>query len=117
MRKLGHPLPGAYDIVKIAAAVTVACALPYTTAVKRHVAVEFFYHRLGRRGRTVADTLIRLVVTAMFSLFTWQFIAYGARLRSSGEISELMQKRQHRNHRDLRTHSKIAKPMTSKPLN
>ena len=32
---------GAYDIVKMIAAVTISCALPYTTAIKGHVAVEF----------------------------------------------------------------------------
>jgi TRAP-type C4-dicarboxylate transport system permease small subunit len=63
----------------------------YTTAVKGHVAVEYFHHKLGRRGRVVADTLIRLPIMALFSLFTWQFIAYGAKLRSSGEVSMTLQ--------------------------
>ena len=30
---------GAYDIVMIAGAITITCALPYTTAVKGHVAI------------------------------------------------------------------------------
>ena len=90
MRKLGHPLPGAYDMVKIAAGLTIACALPYTTAIKGHVAVEYFHHRLGRRGRVVVDTLIRLPIMALFTLFTWELIAYGTRLRSSGEVSMTM---------------------------
>jgi TRAP-type C4-dicarboxylate transport system permease small subunit len=87
LRKLGRPLPGAYDIVKMAAAVTIACALPYTTAVKGHVAVEFFYHRLERRGRVVADTLIRLIIIGLFSLFTWQLVLYGASIQKGGEVS------------------------------
>jgi TRAP-type C4-dicarboxylate transport system permease small subunit len=82
---------GAYDIVKIAAVMTIACGLPYTTAVKGHVAVEFFFHRLGRRGRVVADTLIRLVTMVLFSLFTWQFVHYGIGLRKSGEVSTTLQ--------------------------
>ncbi|HOC56356.1 MAG TPA: TRAP transporter small permease [Verrucomicrobiota bacterium] len=91
LRKLGHPLPGAYDLVRVAAGLTIACALPYTTAIKGHVAVEYFHHRLGRRGRKVVDTLIRLPIIAMFSLFTWQFIAYGIQLRASGEVSMTLQ--------------------------
>jgi TRAP-type C4-dicarboxylate transport system permease small subunit len=87
LRKLGRPLPGAYDIVKMAAAVTIACALPYTTAVKGHVAVEFFYHRLERRGRVVVDTLIRLIIMGLFSLFTWQLLRYGVSIQKSGEVS------------------------------
>ena len=82
---------GAYDIVKMAAAVTIACALPYTTAVKGHVAVEFFFHRLGSRGRIVADTLIRLLTMILFSLLTWQFVHYGIGLRKSGEVSMTLQ--------------------------
>ena len=38
-----------------------------------------------------ADTLIRLPIIAMFSLFTWQFIAYGIQLRASGEVSMTLQ--------------------------
>ncbi len=91
LRKFGHPLPGSYDIVKMAAGVTIACALPYTTAIKGHVAVEFFYHRLGRCSRVVADTFIRLPIMALFSLFTWELVMYGAKLKSSGEVSMTLQ--------------------------
>ena len=91
LRKCGHPLAGAYEIVKMAAAVTLACALSYTTAIKGHVAVENFYHRLGWRGRVVADTLIRLIIMVLFSLFTWQLVHYGAGLRKSGEVSMTLQ--------------------------
>jgi TRAP-type C4-dicarboxylate transport system permease small subunit len=91
LRKLGHPLPGAYDTVKMAAGVTIGCALPYTTAVKGHVAVEFFFHRMGRRGKVVVDTVIRLILMALFGLLTWQLMVYGARLRSSGEVSMTLQ--------------------------
>ena len=59
LRVFNAPLTGAYDIVKIAAAITVAAALPYTTAIKGHVAIEFFFHKLGRRGRIVVDALMR----------------------------------------------------------
>ncbi|HEY5909868.1 MAG TPA: TRAP transporter small permease subunit [Verrucomicrobiae bacterium] len=44
MRKLGHPLPGAYDLVRMAAGVTIACALPYTTAIKGHVTLWHLLH-------------------------------------------------------------------------
>ena len=91
LRRLGHPVPGSYDMVKMAAGVTIACALPYTTAIKGHVAVEYFHHRLSRRGRIVADTLIRLPIMALFSLFTWELILYGAKLKSSGEVSMTLQ--------------------------
>lgn len=91
LRKLGHPLPGAYDMVKMAAAVAIACALPYTTAVKGHVGIELFFHRLGPRGRIVTDTIIRLLILVLFGLLTWQLAQYGAGLMKSGEVSQTLQ--------------------------
>jgi TRAP-type C4-dicarboxylate transport system permease small subunit len=82
---------GAYDLVKLAAAVTMAAALPYTTAVKGHVAIEYFFHKLGRRGRTAVDVLMRILGMALFSLLAWGCIGYGNSLRVRGEVSMTLQ--------------------------
>ena len=50
-------ITGALDLGKGCGALVIAGALPYTTAVKGHVAIEYFFHKLGRRGRIVVDTL------------------------------------------------------------
>ncbi len=84
-------LTGAYDIVKIAAAITIAAALPYTTAIKGHVAIEYFFHKLGRRGRIVVDALMRLGGMALFSLLAWGCVDYGNSLRAKGEVSMTLQ--------------------------
>lgn len=86
LRRLGRPLTGAYDVVCLASAVTIACALPYTTAVKGHVAIEYFFHKLRRSGRIVVDTLARLAGIALFAVLARQSVAYGQRLRQSGEM-------------------------------
>ena len=84
-------LTGAYDIVKIAAAITMAAALPYTTAIKGHVAIEYFFHKLGRRGRIVVDALMRLGGMALFGLLAWGCVDYGNSLRAKGEVSMTLQ--------------------------
>lgn len=91
MRMLGRSLAGAYDIVKIAGAIAIACALPYTTAVKGHVAIEFFFHKLRRRGRIVVDTLSRLLVIAFFLVISRQTFIYGNTLKRTGEVSLTLQ--------------------------
>jgi TRAP-type C4-dicarboxylate transport system permease small subunit len=91
LRKLGCAITGAYDIVKIAATITVAAALPYTTAIKGHVAIEFFFHKLGRRGRMVVDALMRFGGMALFSLLAWGCVDYGNSLRQRGEVSMTLQ--------------------------
>lgn len=82
---------GAYDLVKIAAVLTLASALPYTTAIKGHVAIEYFFHQLGRRGRVAVDALMRLLGMALFGLLAWGCLAYGNSLRAAGEVSMTLQ--------------------------
>jgi TRAP-type C4-dicarboxylate transport system permease small subunit len=91
MRLFGHPLKGSYDLVQIAGALCIACALPYTTAVKGHVAVEFLYLKLGRRSRLVVDVVVRTILIALFAILTVQSIKYGASLHRSGEVTPTLE--------------------------
>ena len=84
-------LKGAYDLVCIAGVVTVAAALPHTTASKGHVAIEYFFHKLGRRGRLAVDSLMRLIQMALFALLAWQSVQYGNSLKQSGTVSMTLQ--------------------------
>ncbi len=87
LRAAGRPFTGAYDLVQIAGAIAIAGALPYTTAVKGHVAVEFFFQKLNRAGRILLDTVCRLAVMALFSVFSWQCVLHGNTLKRTGQIS------------------------------
>ena len=87
LRAFGRPLTGALDIVTVLGGVAMACALPYTTAVKGHVAVEYFFHMLSRRGRVVVDTLIRVFGIGLFTLLAWQSVRYGNHLHTTGEVT------------------------------
>ncbi|MEN6308266.1 MAG: TRAP transporter small permease [Anaerohalosphaeraceae bacterium] len=87
LRKTPFPLRGAYDIVQIATAVAIAGALPYTTAVKGHVAIEFLYHKLSRTGRAVLSTFVRLVGIILFGFAAYQFIFYGIDLLKVGQVT------------------------------
>lgn len=87
----GRSFVGAYDIIGILAAVTIGCALPYTTAVKGHVAIEYFFLKLPRGGRIVVDSLARLLSIALFGFLAWELAFYGLSLRSNGVVSMTMQ--------------------------
>ena len=91
LRALGHSVTGAYDVVRIAGAMAIACSLPYTTAVKGHVAIEYFFQKLNRPGRIAVDTVCRLMVMGLFSVFAWQCVMYGNSLRRTGEVSLTLQ--------------------------
>ena len=91
LRRFSHPIKGAYDIVKIAGAVTLASALPYTTAVKGHVAIEYFFHKLNRTGRVVVDSVVRLLGIGLFAFLSWRSFIYGLELRRSGQVAQTLE--------------------------
>jgi len=91
LRLINRSFIGAYDLVKIAGALSLAAALPYTTAVKGHVAIEYFFHKFNRRGRIVIDTVLRLLGMALFVFFAWRSVAYGFDLHRNGQVSQTLQ--------------------------
>ncbi len=85
------PIKGTVDMIGLLCALAMICALPYTTAIKGHVAVEYFFLKLGRRGRIAADTLLRLILAAFFILLGWYLARYGYTLYTTGQVSLTVQ--------------------------
>ena len=82
---------GAYDVVRVAGVVAISCGLPYVTAVKGHIAIEFFYQNLNRTGRILVDTLFRLAALALFGMLVHRNIRHGLSLLASGEVTPTLQ--------------------------
>jgi TRAP-type C4-dicarboxylate transport system permease small subunit len=91
MRIANHPLTGAFDIVKICGAITIATSLPYTTALKGHVAIEYFFHKLSKGARIIVDSIVRLLTTTLFCFLTWQCIKYGQSIKAVGQTSNTLE--------------------------
>ncbi|MCU0918368.1 MAG: TRAP transporter small permease [Planctomycetes bacterium] len=86
-RRVGYPLPGTYDLIELLGAIVIAGALPYTTACRGHVAIEFLPRQLPPRGRIVLSTVVGLVFIALFAFLTWRFVQYGVDLAASGQVT------------------------------
>ena len=91
LRIFRSPLIGAYDIVKIAGTITMAAAMPYTTAVNGHVSIEYFSLKLPPKSRVVVNSLVRVLGIALFTFLAWQSINYGASLEKSGQVTSTLQ--------------------------
>ena len=91
LRRFNCPFTGAYDIVKVLGAMTLAFALPYTTAVKGHVAIEYFFHKLNRTGRTIVDTLMRVLAMTLFSFLAYRSILYGNDMLRNGQVTQTLE--------------------------
>lgn len=79
-------IKGAYDIVRIAGVISISCSLPYLTAVKGHIAIEFLYQHFSRIGRVVLDTLFRVVTIALFGFLAYYSVIYGLNFLESGQM-------------------------------
>jgi len=78
-------ITGAYDIVRICGLLAISCGLPYLTAVKGHIAIEFFYQRFSRLGRVVLDSFFRAIVLFLFGFLVYRSVLYGLELKKSGQ--------------------------------
>ncbi|MDA3955275.1 TRAP transporter small permease [Oceanispirochaeta sp.] len=79
-------ITGAYDLVRAFGVISVACALPYVTAAKGHIAIEFFYHKCGKIGRLFLDLVFRLSALVIFGGLTFYTFRHGMSLYQSGEV-------------------------------
>ncbi len=91
LRVSGHPVKGAYDIVRVAGALTIACSLPLTTAMKGHVAIEYFFQKLNRRWRVVVDSVMRVMMIGAFLVAAYECVGYGTRFLKNGQVTDTIE--------------------------
>lgn len=90
-RYLGSGIKGSVDYIRLTSAVAMGGAIPYTTAVKGHIAVEFLYRRLGKNLKIIFDTIIRVLMFVLFLFIVYFMIIYGLKLYNSGEVTPTAQ--------------------------
>ncbi|MFP4379650.1 MAG: TRAP transporter small permease [Candidatus Sumerlaeia bacterium] len=91
LRYFWKGIPGTLDMVQILGAIALAGALPYTTAVKGHVAIEYFFHKLPGIGRIAVDTIVRSLGILLFLLLAWRNAIYGLDLLDSNRVTSTIQ--------------------------
>lgn len=87
LRAAGRPLTGSLDLIGMASVLVLAGALPHTTALKGHIAVDYFIDKLHGPWRIGVASIFHLLGMALFALLAWQFVFYGLALRRSGELT------------------------------
>lgn len=91
LRILGHPVKGAYDLVRVAGAISIACSLPITTAMKGHVAIEYFFQKLSRPWRIAVDSVMRLLMIGAFLLAAYECVGYGVRFLKNSQVTDTIE--------------------------
>lgn len=86
-----RPITGTYELVGILAALAVGFALPQTTRLRGHVAMDFITGRLPELWQTVLWAITRLLGIGLFSIIGWNLWILGNDFRSSGETTMTLQ--------------------------
>lgn len=77
LRRFEHAVRGAIDLVQVLSCLCVVLSLPYTTAVKGHIAVEFLFRNFNRLGKVIADTCTRSLAIIFFATLAWHTFKHG----------------------------------------
>lgn len=91
LRRVWEPITGANDLVGVLAVMVLAGAMPYTTASRGHVAVEFFAAKLGTRAHSALGFLVHLLGAALFAILCWYSMLYGRSLLKIGQVTLTLQ--------------------------
>ena len=87
LRLFNTGITGAYDLVQgPVVQFLLPAGLPYLTAVKGHIAIEFFYLKSNRIGRIIMDTIIRVSSMAIFGVLAYHTFRHGLSLFDKGEV-------------------------------
>jgi TRAP-type transport system small permease protein len=70
-RKLGKPVPGAFELTELALILTVCLSLAYTATEGAHVSVGLFISRLGHAGRLSIAILTGPLALAGIGMVIW----------------------------------------------
>lgn len=90
MRRAGHPVDFAIEIVILLAGIVIACAFPATSLAKDHVIMEFIEGKLPEKWLKAANSLTRLMGIALFVTVGLSAFKLGNGLRSAGQCSPIL---------------------------
>lgn len=91
MRRSGHPIDFAIEVVCLLAGIVVAFALPATSLNKDHVIMEFIENKLPENWLKVVHIVSKCIGIALFITIGISTVKLGNLIRVSGQCSPILQ--------------------------
>lgn len=85
-----RPVPGAFEIVRIALLATVFLGFAYTEAADEHITVTILFDRLRPSGKRWFIAISGLLSTATAAVLTWQLYGYQQALARQGRTTGVL---------------------------
>jgi TRAP-type C4-dicarboxylate transport system permease small subunit len=70
-RRIGHVIPGTYELSELMIVVTAAFALGYAALNKRHIVIKVVVERFPQRAQAILEAIMSFI-----SLATWATVAW-----------------------------------------
>lgn len=90
-RLFKSPIPGTFEIIGFTGAAVIALALPYTSVMKGHIAVDILVQRLPWLARVIINAVNALVSMVLFGVISWQCVVFARSMKRSAEVSLTLQ--------------------------
>jgi tripartite ATP-independent transporter DctM subunit len=85
------PLSGANEIAEFLQAIVVYLGIAYTATQKGHVAVDFLFTRLPKRGQRFLTSFVSLVSAALFAMIAWESVVQSLVFKASTRSSPVLE--------------------------
>ena len=89
-RILGHPVPGAYEIVSLAGGLIIGLALPATSRANGHVSTDLLLAKLSHTPKRILSAMTRFIGMAIFLFAGYGAVLMCVRLKHSGEATAVL---------------------------
>jgi TRAP-type C4-dicarboxylate transport system permease small subunit len=87
---LGAPIPGDFELVEIASAITIFCFLPWCQSTGGNVLVDFFTMKASPRTTHLLEAVGDLIYLLIAALLLWRLTHGGMEMREYGEQSMVL---------------------------
>ncbi|MGQ0544201.1 MAG: TRAP transporter small permease [Betaproteobacteria bacterium] len=84
---LGRPIPGDFELVQFACAISIAAFLPWCQLARANIIVDFFTVRLPKRAQAVLDAIGALLLALVIGLVAWRAGVGAHGVWASGETA------------------------------
>lgn len=87
---VNRPISGSQDLVSVAAIIVLAGAMPYATAARGHVSVEYFFSKFPPRMQGIVIKAVQSASIALFALLCYRGVDYGLMKLNVGEVTSTL---------------------------
>jgi TRAP-type C4-dicarboxylate transport system permease small subunit len=85
LRYLGRPILGTYELVSLAGAVVIGCAMPHTSWGRIHVSVDMMLVKMQKRRQQALQFITRVIGFLLFIIIGVNLFDMGTTLIKTGE--------------------------------